>query len=140
MVVMNICDSPGKNPFLHCLVTNLQALRIPGHRLWPELISGGPQVTGGWLQIINGGLHSQPAPRSTCPIADSLLILTILVPRPLYPFLRTGEANSPPVHSPGWLPPSLISSHSVDLLNVHFPTPGTTLRSGVPGTRGILPK
>lgn len=68
---MNICESPVKNPLLHSILTNLQGLlRIPGHRLRPQLIGGESLVSGGWLQIVSVGLQSQPAPRSTCPIAD----------------------------------------------------------------------
>lgn len=69
---MNICERPVKNPLLHSVIlTNLQSLlRILGHRLGPQLIGGESLVSGRWLLILSGGLHSQPAPRSTCPIAD----------------------------------------------------------------------
>lgn len=57
---MNICESPVKNPLLHSvLLTNLQGLlRIPGHRLRPQLIGGESLVSGGWFQIVGGGLQS----------------------------------------------------------------------------------
>lgn len=112
---MNICESPVKNPLLHSvLLTNLQGLlRIPGHRLRPQLIGG-------------ESLVSDCRWRATEPLDPLAPLLTLdshtLVPRPLHPFPTENRGSQQTSCPLSWLDASILDL--LPLLNVHFLTPG----------------